>query len=241
MTKPQLVVFCEGQTEQAFCKKVLNPHFFPNSDRAIQTLAVGQTRNDRHIYGLGSDSYKRLRTFITNSFKQRSGSQYVFTSFIDLYALPEGFPGLEAARKDVANPRPYVEALEAAFAKDLDYWRFVPHIQLYEFETLLFADPDAFAVRFKSDAPDSQTFKESIQTLKEGIQTLKDIVSSFRSVEHINDSKTTAPSKRILSAFPRYRKTTDGPEIAVHIGLPALREACPHFDGWIRKLEERLW
>lgn len=227
MNRKQLVVFCEGPTEQAFCRQVLAPHLFPDAARTIQTLAVGQTRDDRHIYGLGSrEVYQRLRKFITNTFKQLSRPEYVFTSFIDLYALPEDFPGLKSARKDIANPRPYVEELEAAFATDLDYWRFVPHIQLYEFETLLFADPDAFAVRFESAAP--------------GIQTLKDIASTFRSVEHINDGKTTAPSKRIISAFPGYRKTSAGPAIAAHIGLPALRQACPHFDSWIRKLEERL-
>lgn len=229
MTLKQLVVFCEGPTEQAFCRQVLAPHLFPEADRAIQTLAVGQTRDDRHIYGLGSrKSYQRLRKFITNSFKQLSGSQYLFTSFIDLYGLPEDFPGLDSARKDITNPRPYAEDLEAAFAQDLDYWRFLPHIQLYEFETLLFADPEAFAISFEAAAP--------------GIQSLKNIASTFRSVEHINDGKTTAPSKRIIEIFPGYRgrKTSAGPAIAAHIGLPALRQACPHFDGWIRKLEEKL-
>ncbi len=47
----------------------------------------------------------------------------------------------------------------------------------------------------------------------------------------------TAPSKRLMKVFPSFRKTLHGPTAAKRIGLAAIRLRCPHFDGWISKLE----
>jgi len=55
--------------------------------------------------------------------------------------------------------------------------------------------------------------------------------------ELVNDGPTTAPSKRIIGCWPQYAKTTDGPSLAAEIGIDRLRVACPHFDGWIGRLE----
>jgi hypothetical protein len=56
----------------------------------------------------------------------------------------------------------------------------------------------------------------------------------------IDDGKTTAPSKRIIAALPDFKnaKSTIGPEVAELIGLPVLREKCPHFSQWVEKLEQ---
>ena len=61
---------------------------------------------------------------------------------IDLYALPKDFPGRSAQPRNPADPTPYVETLERAFGDDVGDRRFVPYIQLHEFEALLFADGD---------------------------------------------------------------------------------------------------
>jgi hypothetical protein len=39
-----------------------------------------------------------------------------------------------------ANPTAYVLALEKAFEGDIDHFRFIPYLQLHEYETILFAD-----------------------------------------------------------------------------------------------------
>ena len=56
--------------------------------------------------------------------------------------------------------------------------------------------------------------------------------------ERINDGKETAPSKRILSIFPNYKKTSDGPAVVESIGMKTLKEKCQHFREWVENLEK---
>ena len=58
--------------------------------------------------------------------------------------------------------------------------------------------------------------------------------------EFVNDGVDTAPSKRILGAYPQYRKTVDGPLVVREAGLDTIRSSCPHADDWLRELEARL-
>lgn len=122
----------------------------------------------------------------------------------------------------------YVTALEKTFGDDIGDPRFVPHLQLHEYETMLFADPEAFRIAF-SDCD-------------RAIEELKKIADSVPTIEHIDDGPTTAPSKRIIDLLPAYRgsKTSAGPDIAVVIGLPVIRSKCPHFDAWLTRLESLL-
>jgi Domain of unknown function (DUF4276) len=55
--------------------------------------------------------------------------------------------------------------------------------------------------------------------------------------ELVNDGPDTAPSKRILKAYPTYRKVVDGPDAIELLGLGALRTVCPHLDAWLKRLE----
>ncbi|NJN97971.1 MAG: DUF4276 family protein [Anaerolineales bacterium] len=41
----------------------------------------------------------------------------------------------------------------------------------------------------------------------------------------------------MLNIYQAYDKTFDGPLITVSVGLARLRAACPHFDGWVKWLE----
>jgi hypothetical protein len=65
---------------------------------------------------------------------------------IDLYALPPDFPGWNEAHKKVL-PLDWVLTLESAFQKQLGEARFLPYIQLHEFETLLYCDLSQLARR----------------------------------------------------------------------------------------------
>ncbi len=47
----------------------------------------------------------------------------------------------------------------------------------------------------------------------------------------------SAPSKRFESDTP-YKKTMDGPDIAVEAGLPAIRCLCTGFNAWIEQIED---
>lgn len=174
----------------------------------------------------GVVKYSHLRKTICNSIKALSKSPDCwFTTLIDYYGLPDDFPGKHLNILNKQNPYPSIEALEYEFDKDISCNRFIPHVQLYEFESILFSDPDAFSVHF--DNP-------------EKIQSLKNVVIEFGSVERINDGPNSAPSKRISHLFERYKKVADGVAIAASIGLSKIREKCPHFDRWINKLETAL-
>lgn len=55
--------------------------------------------------------------------------------------------------------------------------------------------------------------------------------------ERIDDGPHTAPSKRITARLPSYARTVDGPIAIAALGLPALRQQCPHLDAWLMRLE----
>ena len=228
----QLNVFCEGPTEQGFCVQVLRPHLFPQGDGLVHTLAVGE-KDHHHLYGLGTGGkYERVRKFIRNTIKERggkAGQNVYFTTMFDLYALPNEFPGKKENNRNPANPTPYVLALEEAFAKDVDYHRFIPYLQLHEYETVLFADPEAFAVAFED--------------CEKEIASLKAIAASEPSIERINDGHDTSPSARIIAVLPEYkgRKKSAGPDIAEYIGLETICSKCPHFHYWLNQLEGINW
>ncbi len=145
----QLNVFCEGQTEQGFCSQVLQPHLFPQGDGLIHTLAVGE-KDHHHLYGLGRRTkYQRVRKFILNTIKDCAGADVYFTTLFDLYGLPVDFPGKDEHVRNPANPTLYVTALESAFGADIDHHRFIPYLQLHEYETILFSDAEAFGIAFE--------------------------------------------------------------------------------------------
>jgi hypothetical protein len=55
--------------------------------------------------------------------------------------------------------------------------------------------------------------------------------------EAINNSNITAPSKRLETLAPRYKKTSTGIAIAQNIGLPKMRAKCPIFNEWLTTIE----
>lgn len=123
------------------------------------------------------------------------------------------------------NPYQKIQYLENALFDDIHDSRFIPYIQLHEFEALILSDPIKLEERF----PDYQS----------KVQELVSLCESFESPELINDGKLTAPSKRIIQAIPRYKgaKASVAPLMAQKIGLETIRKKCPHFNQWIERLE----
>ena len=142
---------------------------------------------------------------------------------LDLYGLPDDFPGYDAAGKESDVYR-RVACLENALSQDIDDRRFVPYIQLHEFEALLFCDPQKLAKYFPAH--------------QDEIHRLLTVASAAASPELINDSRTTAPSKRIIAAISPYerQKAEVGPSVAEEIGVAVLRKKCRHFDDWLTRL-----
>jgi hypothetical protein len=139
----------------------------------------------------------------------------------DLYHLPKDFPGQTNLPK--ANGHSKALHLENAFKQNINSSKFHPYLQVHEFEAFLFVNPVLTA---------------SLMTGRNNLSTqLQAIRQGFPTPEDINDDPITAPSKRILSLYPRYEKLLDGPIITLNVGLDAIRAECPHFADWVTWLE----
>ena len=104
--------------------------------------------------------------------------------------------------------------------------KLIPYVQQYEFETLLFSDPSYYSEYFCSeDAKDK----------------FQEIITSCGGVENINNSRETAPSKRISTIFDhyseRYDKVFHGYSIIEDIGLDIILLKCTRFKEWVDKIQ----
>ncbi len=104
-TLKELYVFCEGATEQEFCKQVLEPHLFPRHDGFIHPIAIKHSKHHGRVARGGVPGhYKTMRDDILNQLKGRKQRDVLFTTQIDLYGLPKDFPGKKARRRNPDDP-----------------------------------------------------------------------------------------------------------------------------------------
>lgn len=222
----RLNVIVEGQTEEAFVNQVLTGPL-ADAEVFISVRCVETGRSRSKIYRGGLLRYEKLRGDLIRWMRQDRHPECWFTTMIDLYGLKrlqDEFPGLRESHRE-QDPHRRIGILEQAFAKDIQHPRFIPYLQLHEFEALLLADPQKLDGEFidRSD----------------GIARLVHLASAFESPELIDDGEDTSPSHRIIQVIPEYRdrKASAGPLVAARIGLPMLRRRCSHFAEWVDRLE----
>ncbi len=220
----RLYLFAEGQTEQTFADTVLKPHLADFGVYMQNPVLIAHARKKGKVHRGGGKNFTPMQNDINRFLRQESANDVFFTTMIDLYALHKGFPGVEEAEKLRHDPYKRVEALERSWLDKIGDKRFIPFIQLNEFEAYLFSDVSRFASFF--DNANSQ------------ISALQGIVDAVQSPELIDDEQHTAPSKRIIAHLPEYLKTTVGPQMAELIGLEYIQSKCPHFKAWIERLEK---
>ena len=215
-----VVIVGEGQTEETFVRDVLLPVFVPD-DILLEARLIPTGPGGRG----GALTFPRVLRYLRNTLRQRSDT-YV-TTLLDLYAVRSDFPGLAESRA-LADPLQRARLLEERFGHAISAEagvrpeRFVPNIQPYEFESLLFSDV------------------EKLTQLETGWETFREVLQAARdsapSPEHINDGPQTHPSARLEILHPSFRKTLHGPLAAEHIGLAAIEQACAHFAAWLGRL-----
>ena len=216
----RLYITTEGQSERKFADDVLRPHLAAFSiDVKTRVVLTNRKLGKRG----GILDFEKIHGDLHRLMREDSHPEARFTTMVDLYALPPEFPGWEAARQ-MRVPQERVAALEAAFQAHLDDSRFLPYIQLHEFEALLYCDLSQLQQRI---ADSERAFAALAQEVR------------GMAPEEINEGATTAPSKRIINHVPIYDrlKVRVGAPAAVAIGLPALRAKCPHFSAWVSRLE----
>jgi hypothetical protein len=223
-----LYLYVEGQTEQTFADVVLRPHLAQFEVYLMGAVLVTSGRKKQQTYRGGVNKYAQFRRGLMSLLKQHNRPEVTISTMIDLYALPDDFPGWAEAEKLRVDPIKRVVRLEQELADDInpDPTRFMPYIQLHEYEALLFVDPRKMDL-FYSEHPNELT-------------ELQKIASNNPNPELIDDGKQTAPSKRIIAHLPDYKdaKPVVGPQVAERIGLVALRAKCPHLDQWVKSLEQ---
>ena len=221
----RLHITAEGQTEEAFVNQTLKPYLARYGVYADVRCVLTSRRRYKEFRG-GMTNYRKSKEDILRWLKEeRNNTDVAFTTMFDYYALPDDFPGYAEALKE-KDSYTKVAVIEKALAEDINDCRFIPYIQLHEFETLLFADPQKFEIEY-FDKP-------------KGIERLCEIASEFGNPELINQGKETAPSKRIIRIYSDYEgnKPAVGSMIAHEIGIDTLKRTCAHFNEWIEKLEK---
>lgn len=213
-------VICEGQTEETFIKEVLSRGL---RGRAIHLLPalVGKPGHKG-----GALTPQRLLGDIRT--RLLGDTTAYCTTLFDYYRLPKGFPGRgEALRGQNTRDRArcicsgLTEYLRQALGEDA-VRRFVPYVQMHEFEGILFSSPVAFATGIGQPQ------------LVSGLQNIRKL---FDTPEDINDGDETAPSKRISRLYPAYDKPLFGSLAAMEMGLDVIRKECPLFNEWVSTLE----
>jgi Domain of unknown function (DUF4276) len=217
----RVYVICEGQTEETFIKEVLSDLFIAKSIY-LQPVLIGKPGHKG-----GNFTFGRLLTDIKPLLLGDSASYC--TTLFDFYGLPNNFPGKDTAQtmtnsEDKAKciTQALVEALRATTISPESLRRFIPYIQMYEFEGLLFSD--CFDLASAIGQPQMR-------------RKLQNIRNEFPSPEDINDSYITAPSKRLHNLYPGYDKPMHGSLASLEIGIDTIRKECKLFDRWLQQIE----
>jgi hypothetical protein len=216
----RVFIVVEGTTEESFVNQVLAPFFWP-LQVYLTPLIIG---SPGHKGGNVKDA--RAKKDILVQLKQ-DRTAYCSTMF-DFYGLGEGFPGtplppnLQNIDKVVRIEQAIRDDIIAEIPELRPDVRFLPYLQLHEYEGLLFSNPTAFATAIKQPHLEYQ---------------FAQVRGSFPTPEDINDDPNTAPSKRVLAIYPKYSKVLDGTLAASSVGIARMQDECPHFRDWLERLE----
>jgi hypothetical protein len=215
----RIIIICEGETEQEFCKDVLQP-YFQTKQKFIAYPTIKKS-------GGGIVAWETLKKQIEMHLKQEPTA--IVTTFIDYYGLngeKNKFPQWEFA-KTIVDKNKRMDFLEHAMLTTLDEslrFRFIPYIQLHEFEGLLFNNIEVF---------NSEITPQEFSNYNYLVRTINDNPNP----ELINEGKYTAPSKRLMQIIIGYNKPVYGAILAEKIGLTRMRNKSPRFNQWINILE----
>lgn len=207
-----VIIICEGPTEEVFCRNLLS-QYLQNSCR-IEIRLLG-----------GNCNWQRIRDMAEKALKQQKNA--LVTTFFDYYGVKtKKFPNWkETVGINKANVRERIEILENGMIEEIDSnlrYRFIPYVQLHEFEALLFNNIEVFDEMFEFEQYDRAE--------------LLNVFNEFPDPEMIDQGTETSPSHRLIKIIPAYRKVIQGNAIAEKIGIEQIRQKNKHFNDWIEQL-----
>jgi len=213
-------IIVEGQTEESFVNKVMVDQF-SSQQIHLYPWVVGKPGRKGGVPKWLSAKRDILITL-------KHDRHCVCTIMFDYYGMPHCWPGRSEANGKLISEASRIvqEAIADSIAQELgasfDTRRFIPYVQMHEFEAMLFSGPEVLA----------RTLGRSDLT-----HDFEAIRKQFANPEEINDDPYTAPSKRIMQLCDSYSKVADGTLTAQVIGLDAIRSQCPNFHNWVRAIE----
>jgi len=229
----QLVyVIVEGATENIFIKRILEPYITRQTDGKL-ILYPTQNETSSGFRG-GVVSYQKLIDNIVTQAKIKPNA-YI-TTLIDYYGLDKvNFPQYqEIINNKSLDIYEKIEQFEKQMELDIQNdcnQRFIPYIQLHEFEALYFADLDRF---LEIDPIWNEKQKMDISNI---------LLQAKNQPELINGKPETAPSKRLRDKlcygkvhhsklFASYLENND----LIDSAITNMSERCPHFNEWLTKV-----
>ena len=226
MSIVKLHVLCEGQTELRFASKVLCPYLIMKGILVLPQMLITNRKLNARGGMLDFQQAKRDLQFMFRASVDSEQEIHYFTTMFNLYALPDDFPGFAEAMR--LRDYEQVELLETAFAREVSNFRFIPYIQLHEFESLVLCDIDSLVEIYPNSSEELRALKVELR------QSYGD------NMELVDNGRETAPSKRIILALGKnyhYDKPKTGTEVTQKVGIDSLRIQCRHFDRWLQILE----
>ena len=196
----RLYLTVEGQTEQTFAVEVLGPHLSVFNVFVTRPRLTGphRRRGGRIPQGGMFRTFAHALADMKRWLQEDRSPEARFSMMVDLYSLPHDVPG-HAAAMALAAPCAQAEMLEAALADAIKDQRFIPYLQVHEFEALLLSAPEKFAELFE------QREKQIAMLITE--------CDLFASPELINHGQHTHPKARLTKYLEDYHENVDGPHL----------------------------
>ena len=216
-----LNILVEGQTEREFVTSLIVPYLFEQEIYTVRPITIETSPGFK-----GGDIRYRDRYKPNIQRILRGREDLIVTSLIDFYRLRNDFPNYIESRL-LGTPQEKVELIERGCFEDINDPRYIPYIQLHEFEGLLFSAPNGFNELFPGLPP-------------RNIRRLIEVIDEYPNPELINDRPQYAPSKRLIDLIPDYQKPLYGNMIALENGINVILEKCPRFRCWIETLIQRM-
>lgn len=226
MNNVEVYIVAEGETEKTFVREILASYMAEKGIYLFATL-IGRAGHKG-----GDIRFERAKADIENFLKQRQNI-YVSTMF-DYFRIDSDWPGMNDIRTKNKSGISLKSQDKAKIIEEATYDRiladipgcnaenrFIPYIEMHEFEALLFSDAHILAEQT------GITFSK-----------IDEIIRQYSEPEEINDNPEQAPSRRLKYLCRQYDKIDYGKNISEAIGIPTIRNKCPHFNEWLRKMEE---
>lgn len=212
-----LYLLVEGQTEQRFVTDVLQPSL---GQGCHCTPVIIETRREvsGRVYKGGYVPYPQWRKQILKLLNNPTAD--AVTTIADYYRIANDFPGKQVAQA-LQHPLRQVQAIEQAWAQDINDSRFIPYLSLHELEALVFSDVPTLQKRLQIIQPNAKVGQ----------------LTRYQQVNPEDVDNQTPPSHLIEQVCTKYQKVLHANQIIQEIGLAAIRAKCLHFHDWLTKLE----